>query len=199
MKSIAIRFVLLFLFFSSISCKNNTTPDSEVSAIEGVTAESDKEAKKVITEEEKFALKSVMSKIMVSNELSSFSSALVTAGLTDMLLKENGPYTIFAPSNQAFENLSEAERKELYNKANLSKLKEILQNHMVEGNLTSALLKEKDNAPHNGMAGSQLVVFYKNGEPWVKDEKGNEAKITQQDILGNNGVVHVIDQVLNMD
>lgn len=199
MKSMTIRFAILLLAFSAYSCKDSTSSNSETLTVETEAENKDREAKKVVTEDEKKVLQSVMTKIMIQPELSSFSSALVTAGLTEMLSMENGPYTIFAPSNLAFENLSEEKRKELYNQANLEQMKKIFQNHLVKGNLTASILRESKGAALPGHGGSDLVILTKGDELWVKDKNGKEAKIIQSDLSGNNGVIHVIDQLLNID
>jgi uncharacterized surface protein with fasciclin (FAS1) repeats len=199
MKSITIGLAILLFTFATYSCKNNTSSESEITTVVDGSANVNQRAKKELTEDEKLVLKSVMSKIMINRELSSFSSALVTGGLTQMLSTDKGPYTVFAPSNQAFENLTEANKKVLYNKANLALFKKLLENHIVEGNLTSSLLNEKESTAITGSGGTQLVVFRKGDELWVKDQNGKEAKIVQQDLLGNNGVIHIIDQVLNLN
>lgn len=199
MKSITIGFAILLISFSTYSCKNDTSSESEISVIEDASSDKKQEAKKELTENEKIVLKSVMSKIMMQKELGAFSSALVTGGLTDMLSTEKGPFTVFAPSNEAFENLTEANKKVISNRANLMQLKKILENHIVQGNLSSTDLNEKESKTLSGSGGTQLVVFHKGEELWVKDENGKEAKIVQSDLSGNNGVVHIIDQVLNVN
>ncbi len=197
MKSISIYLTVLLLTFSFFSCKNDSTANSEVTSVEEGVPVIEKGVKKELTEADKKVIKSVMSKIMVTGELSTFSSALVTGGLTDRLAKEDGPYTVFAPSNEAFENLSETKRKELFNQANLAQLIQTLENHMAAGNLSSTLLGEKSTTNIAMLGGSQLVVFQKGVELWVKDKQGKEAKIVSSDLSGNNGVIHIIDQVLN--
>lgn len=199
MKSITIGFAILLITCSAYSCKNDTASESESKVVEEATLDKEQAAKKELIENDKKVLKSVMSKIMMQKELGTFSSALVTGGLTDMLSIETGPFTLFAPSNEAFENLSEANKKVIYNKANLMQLQKILENHIVQGNLNTTVLNEKESNTWSGSGGAQLVVFHKGDALWVKDENGKEAKIVQSDLVGNNGVVHIIDQVLNVN
>lgn len=198
MKSITKNVLLLILVVLSFSCKNDTASDGPAVAADNSEVVKSEE-KKVITEEEKKVIKSVMSKIMILPSLKSFSRVLVTGGFTDMLGIEEGPYTIFAPSNEAFESLTEVQSKRLLNPSNLAQLKKIIEDHMVLGNYLSADLIKNETSEITALGGSQLVVFLKGNDLWVKDADGKEAKIIQTDVMGNNGVVHVLDQLLHFN
>lgn len=111
--------------------------------------------------------------------------AIEATGLTDTL-KSEGPYTVFAPMDGAFDQIKEDSLEELLQ--NEAKLKKILTYHVVFGDVRSKDLLELDEA--KTMEGSILNVDTSNGY------KVNQAKVVQPDILTDNGVIHVIDSVL---
>jgi uncharacterized surface protein with fasciclin (FAS1) repeats len=111
--------------------------------------------------------------------------AIESAGLTDTLNAE-GPFTILAPSDQAFAQLPEGELDSL--KQNVSKLKQVLFYHVLFGDVRAEDLAQIHEAPT--VEGSIVVVEQSDGI------KVNDARVTQTDILVDNGVIHVIDTVL---
>lgn len=126
----------------------------------------------------------VITKIIVENvvesaaqdpNLQEFVIALQETGL-DTILQGPGPYTIFAPNNEAF--------KELGNESNKEKLKEILLYHIVPGRLSISDLKTDTLPTANG---KQLTV---------KGTTVNGAQILKDNIEASNGVVYIIDKVL---
>ncbi|NNM22258.1 MAG: fasciclin domain-containing protein [Flavobacteriaceae bacterium] len=153
-------------------------------------------------EENKKKLNSLMSRMMVTPELSKMSSAMVTAQMSDMLMTSKGPITLFAPSNAAFEAISEENGKILTDPGLRNALTALLKNHMVEQDLSSAdLLQEvKHSGPKTltTMGGSSLTVYLEDIDLFVKDVNGNSAKIGKSDIIASNGKVHVLDAVLTL-
>ena len=118
-------------------------------------------------------------------ELSTFSSLVAKTGLNETL-KAGGPYTVFAPSNQAFKALPAKAMDELAQ--NPEKLKALLAYHVVAAKLVAAEVK---NSQVKSLQGAPLAVS-KAGD-FVTVET---AAVTQADILATNGVVHVVDTVL---
>jgi uncharacterized surface protein with fasciclin (FAS1) repeats len=116
--------------------------------------------------------------------------ALQFAELTDTL-KSPGPFTVLAPTDEAFAQLPEGTLESL--KQDLSKLKQVLFYHVLYGDVRSDDLAEIDEAPT--LEGSVIAVEHSstgnNGGVTV-----NGANVTQTDILTDNGVIHVIDAVL---
>ena len=105
-----------------------------------------------------------------------------------------GPFTVFAPTNAAFDKLPKGTVENLLKpemKANLAK---ILTYHVVAGALMAADLK--DGQKLKTVQGQELSVWMKDGKWMVKDAKGNTANITIADVVSSNGVTYVIDGVL---
>jgi uncharacterized surface protein with fasciclin (FAS1) repeats len=114
--------------------------------------------------------------------------ALKAGDLVDTL-KGKGPFTVFAPTNAAFETLPENTLQDLMKPANKARLQNILKNHVVEGRRMS-----KDVAKQSAlssMGGRSLSIQSANDQVQIGD-----ATIRRADIEAENGVVHVVDQVL---
>jgi uncharacterized surface protein with fasciclin (FAS1) repeats len=112
-------------------------------------------------------------------------TAVEAAGLVDVL-KNPGPLTVFAPNDEAFAKIPAATLASLMD--NTTKLKRILMYHFVSGDVRSDDLIQIDEAPT--MEGSVLAIDSSDGV------KVNDANVLKQDILTDNGVIHVIDTVL---
>lgn len=118
------------------------------------------------------------------------------------LLQKSGPFTIFAPSDAAFEKFSNNKIAELINSEDKRALKSLLSYHIVAGQLTaSRMLRAIGNG--NGMAsfttvqGKKLTAHLDGYEIVLTDPVGNTARITTADLnLENEGVVHEIDSVI---
>jgi len=104
-------------------------------------------------------------------------------------LSVEGPFTIFAPTDAAFDQLPEGTIDELLQPENLPDLQRILQHHIVEGSLTAEDVLEAGTL--DTLAGTTLEVSMENDEPRV-----NGAGIATVDLTASNGVIHVIDTVL---
>ncbi|KRC16645.1 fasciclin domain-containing protein [Acidovorax sp. Root219] len=117
--------------------------------------------------------------------LSTFSKLAVQAGLTDTL-KAAGPYTVFAPSDDAFKTVPAKTLAEL--QANPAQLKAVLSHHIVAGRVTAAEAKAGNAKTLNG----SNVALARAGAFVTVDE----AMVTQADVIATNGVVHVVDTVL---
>lgn len=146
---------------------------------------------------------SVMTRIMMTEELQKLASAIISGQLNDKLANDDGPFTVFGPSSDAFGALTEAQRNTLQNNKNVSFLKTTLQGHIIEGNHTSAdmvqQLRDVDTLQYTSL-NAQVLKIYKSGtELFVMDSKGNKAQIGKSDLQGNNGSVHVIDAFLGLD
>jgi uncharacterized surface protein with fasciclin (FAS1) repeats len=126
--------------------------------------------------------------VATATEAGSFQTLLTavkTAGLVDFL-QSPGPFTVLAPTDQAFANLPEGTLDQLMQDPH--KLKRILLYHVLSGDVRSDDLTQIDEAPTE--EGSVLAVEHDQGV------KVNDANVTQMDILTDNGVIHVIDAVL---
>ncbi len=115
------------------------------------------------------------------------TAALDAAGKTEML-QEKGPYTVFAPSDEAFAKLPKGTVEELLKPENKEKLGKILAYHVVEGKVMAADVKTMMAKTANG---AELDIKVDGDKVTV-----NDAKIVKADVPASNGVIHVIDTVL---
>ena len=132
--------------------------------------------------------------------LTTLVAAAKAAGLVETLAGE-GPFTVFAPTNEAFEALPAGTVETLLKPENKEQLKAILLYHVVPAKATSdAAMKmvEDDGGRHNvtTASGDTLTLAVQDGKLVVFDESGGAATVTQADVMQSNGVVHVIDKVL---
>jgi uncharacterized surface protein with fasciclin (FAS1) repeats len=125
--------------------------------------------------------------------LSTLVTAVKAANLVDTL-QESGPYTVFAPTNEAFEALPKGTLASLLKPENQVKLKSILTYHVVAGKVMSSDLK--DGQEITTVEGSKLTVSIEDGKVYLTDATGNKVMVQQADIDAKNGVVHTIDGVL---
>jgi uncharacterized surface protein with fasciclin (FAS1) repeats len=116
-------------------------------------------------------------------------------------LKSAGPFTVFAPTNAAFDKLPNGTVATLLKPENKGQLAKILTYHVVAGNLDAAAVIAAIKAG-NGKAvvttvsGGKLTASSDNNKVMLIDEAGNTAYVVAADLKGSNGVVHVIDSVV---
>jgi len=120
--------------------------------------------------------------------LSTLVAAVKAGGLVDVL-KGDGPFTVFAPTNEAFAKLPEGTVESLLKPENKDKLIKILTYHVVAGKVMSTDLSNGMEA--ETVQGQKIKIMLKDGAAMV-----NNATITTADIEASNGVVHVIDTVI---
>lgn len=135
-----------------------------------------------------------------SADHSTLVAAVQAAGLVETL-KGEGPFTIFAPVNSAFDKLPEGTVATLLQPENKATLAKILTYHVVAGRLDSAavvaaLQAGDGKASVTTVSGGTLNVLLEDGRVFLQDENGNKAAITAVDLSGSNGVIHVIDTVV---
>ncbi|MEG1452903.1 fasciclin domain-containing protein [Brevundimonas sp.] len=134
-------------------------------------------------------------------DFTTLTAAIQSAGLAQRL-SSPGPFTVFAPTNAAFDKIPAADRNALMQPAMKADLTKILTYHVVPGRLVAADLAAQA-AANNGTAtlttvqGGKLTLRDAGGGKWeITDAKGGKATITMADQARTNGVVHVIDTVL---
>lgn len=140
----------------------------------------------------------VPSKDIVDNAVGSADhttlvAAVKAAGLVETL-KSKGPFTVFAPTNEAFGKLPAGTVDNLIKPENKAALTNILTYHVVAGAFKSTDLK--DGQKVKTVQGEELTIGYKDGKWTVTDAKGAVANITIADVISSNGVTYVIDAVL---
>jgi uncharacterized surface protein with fasciclin (FAS1) repeats len=124
-------------------------------------------------------------------------SLVKLAGLVDTL-KSEGPFTVFAPDNDAFAKLPAATVTSLQQPENVATLKKILTYHVVPGTYTSAALKvmAEKGQTLTTVEGETLSLKLDSGNVWVVDANGGKSMVKTADVISSNGVTHVIDTVL---
>ncbi len=116
-------------------------------------------------------------------------------------LKSEGPFTVFAPTNDAFAKLPEGTVANLLKPENKAKLAKILTYHVVSGNLDAAAVldaikKGDGKVVLTTVSGGKLTASLEMGKVKLTDESGKSAFVTVADLKGTNGVIHVIDGVV---
>mgnify|MGYP001627907152 FL=1 len=132
--------------------------------------------------------------------LTTLVAAVKAAGLAETLMSE-GPFTVFAPTNNAFGMISEASLNKLMEEGNKKQLQQILTCHVVATEAFSndiVGMINDDGGMHvvPTVGGCQLEAYMEGGKVKLKDENGRIATVTTADVDQSNGVVHVIDRVL---
>lgn len=144
--------------------------------------------------------KNIVQNAIHSKDHTTLVAAVKAAGLVQTL-ESPGPFTVFAPTNEAFKKLPKGTVKTLLEPQNKDKLKSILLYHVVPGRLTTRDLMEKVRAGHGKAMlktaeGDDLTVEEKGGRLWIIDGKGDKARITIANVMQSNGVIQVINHVL---
>jgi uncharacterized surface protein with fasciclin (FAS1) repeats len=139
--------------------------------------------------------------IAIGNEdFSTLVTALKAADLVGAL-QGDGPFTVFAPTNEAFAKIDTETLSALLEVKNQKALANILTYHVISGKITAtdvvaALKKGKGMVELKALNGQVLTVMQKDEKIWLKDTKGNYSEIIATDIMGSNGVIHVISTVV---
>ena len=139
--------------------------------------------------------------IAVGNEdFSTLVTALKAADLVGALNSE-GPFTVFAPTNDAFAKIDSKTLNSLLEIENKKSLANILTYHVISGKIVAsdvvaALKKGNGLVELTALNGQVISVIEKDGKIWLKDSNENYSEITSTDIMGSNGVIHVIDSVV---
>ncbi len=147
-----------------------------------------------------YANRNIVQNAVHSKDHTTLVAAVKAAGLVDTL-SGPGPFTVFAPTNAAFDRLPAGTVETLVKPENKDMLTGILTYHVVPGRITASQIASLA-ARHNGTATLKTVQgeslrFRKSGSGWsVIDSKGGMARITIANVMQSNGVIHVIDHVL---
>ncbi|MDA8948877.1 fasciclin domain-containing protein [Flavobacteriaceae bacterium] len=139
--------------------------------------------------------------VAVGNEnFSTLVTALKAADLVGALQSE-GPFTVFAPTNDAFAKIDSKTLSSLLEPANKETLSNILTYHVVAGQLNAAdvvkaLSEGGGKVVVKALNEQSITVVQKDGKIWLMDNNGNYSEIVATDVMGSNGVIHVIDTVV---
>ncbi len=147
-----------------------------------------------------YPAKNIVENAVNSKDHTTLVAALGAAGLVETL-KSAGPFTVFAPTNAAFDKLPKGTVATLLKPENKALLTKILTYHVVAGNFSAAdivakIKAGKGTAELTTVSGGKLWAMMAGKDVVLKDENGATAKVTIADVVQKNGVIHVIDGVV---
>jgi len=159
-----------------------------------------KEDTKMVGGAEMYPSKNIVENAVNSNDHTTLVAAVKAAELVDVLQSE-GPFTVFAPTNAAFDKLPMGTVDTLLKPENKEQLQTVLKYHVVAGKwnakeILNLIEKGDGKAVINTVSGGTLTAWKKGKDVYVTDENGNSAKVTIADVNQSNGVIHVVDSVL---
>ncbi|WP_405604293.1 fasciclin domain-containing protein [Polaribacter sp. Asnod1-A03] len=158
------------------------------------------EKTKMVGGAEMYPSKNIVENAVNSKDHTTLVAAVKAAELVDVLTSK-GPFTVFAPTNEAFNMLPKGTVETLLKPENKTKLQTILKYHVVAGKWNSKdvlklIKKGKGKAALKTVSGGTITAWEKDGSVYISDENGGKAKVTIADVNQSNGVIHVIDAVL---
>jgi uncharacterized surface protein with fasciclin (FAS1) repeats len=174
--------------FAMTSCKSSKTEEA-------------KENTAVVTENVEVMQAPNIVGVAAGNEnFSTLVVAVKAAGLVETLSSE-GPFTVFAPTNDAFSKLPEGTVESLLEPVNLETLTSILTYHVVAGKFDAAAVVAAIKANEGAfevttVQGGKLVASLDGANVMLKDENGNMSKVVIADVAASNGIIHAIESVV---
>lgn len=147
-----------------------------------------------------YPTKNIIQNAVKSHDHTTLVAAVKAAGLVGTL-EGPGPFTVFAPTNQAFDKLPQSAVANLMKPENVDQLKKILTYHVIAGRISTGDLKKMihkggGKAVLKTVEGGTLTATMKDGKCMLTDGKGNMAAITIPNVYQSNGVIQVINTVL---
>jgi len=144
--------------------------------------------------------KNIVENAVNSKDHTTLVAAVKAAGLVETL-QSKGPFTVFAPTNAAFDKLPKGTVESLLKPENLKTLQTILTYHVVAGKLSAKdimnlIKKGNGKATLKTVSGGTLTAWMKGKDIYLTDENGTSSKITISDVNQSNGVIHVVDTVV---
>ena len=147
-----------------------------------------------------FPSKNIVENAVNSKDHTTLVAAVKAADLVETL-QSKGPFTVFAPTNAAFDKLPKGTIETLLKPENKKLLQTILTYHVVSGKLNAydiaKLIKEGNGkAVLKTVSGGALTAWMKGKDLYITDENGSASKVTIADVNQSNGVIHVVDTVV---
>lgn len=144
--------------------------------------------------------KNIVENAVNSKDHTTLVAAVKAADLVDVLASD-GPFTVFAPTNAAFEKLPKGTVETLLQPENKPQLQTILKYHVAAGKwsavaIVAAIKKGNGKYSFQTVSGGTLTAWMKGKDVYITDENGNSSKVTIADVNQKNGVIHVVDTVL---
>ena len=155
---------------------------------------------KMVGGAEMYPTKDIVDNAVNSKDHTTLVAAVQAAGLVETL-KSAGPFTLFAPTNAAFDKLPEGTVGELVKPESKETLTKILTYHVVSGlmgstEIAKAIKKGNGKAEFTTVSGGKLTASMSGKNLILTDEKGGISTVTIADVFQKNGVIHVVDTVL---
>ena len=169
-------------------------------AASAISTTSFAQSTKMVGGAEMYPTKDIVDNAVNSKDHTTLVAAVKAAGLVETL-KSDGPFTVFAPTNAAFDKLPAGTVGTLVKPENKATLTKVLTYHVVAGKLTStdivaAIKAGGGSATLTTVAGEKLSARLSGNSVVITDGKGGQSAVTTVDVMQSNGVVHVIDSVL---
>jgi len=185
--------------FSFSSCQdNNKRSENDLRMNDSIRMA---EENRLEQERMDFENNSVFAMVQEDTVLSTFSGNLQKNQLSRTFLEEEGPYTIFAPSNEAYQALSQEERDALSNAQNMQENSARLHYLIIDEELTEENLRQEIETAGGtyvltSMQGEEISVSLEGENVVLTDAAGNKATVVESNRDASNGVIHVIDGIL---
>lgn len=147
-----------------------------------------------------YPTKNIIENAVNSKDHTTLVAAVKAAGLVETL-QSAGPFTVFAPTNEAFNKLPKGTVETLLKPENLKTLQTILTYHVIAGKMNAsdigkAIKTGNGKAMLKTVSGGTLTAWMEGKDLYISDENGSKSKITISDVNQSNGVIHIIDAVL---
>jgi uncharacterized surface protein with fasciclin (FAS1) repeats len=154
----------------------------------------------VVGGQEMYPTKDIIDNAVNSADHTTLVAAVKAAGLVDTL-KGAGPFTVFAPTNEAFAKLPAGTVDNLLKPENKDALTKVLTYHVVAGRLSASDLRKQIREGHGqatlkSVSGGSLTAMMEGKNIVLKDEKGGTSTVTIPNVFQSNGVIHVVDSVV---
>lgn len=189
--------VISLALFTAACAEDDTTTDGTTADETTVTETT--EATETVTTDEDAAAEGASDDIVDTaagaGSFTTLTAAIQAAGLEDTL-RGDGPFTVFAPTDEAFEALPDGALDELLAEPE-GDLSQILQYHVVAGEVFAADVLEMDGATVDTVQGGTFTIEIDGDQVILVDTAGNRVTVTDTDIEASNGVIHVVDTVLS--
>ncbi|TVZ51167.1 fasciclin domain-containing protein [Dokdonia sp. Hel_I_53] len=165
-----------------------------------VAIETETIAQAEIVEEEPVQSNTIVDVAVGNENFSTLVTAVKAAGLAQTL-GSTGPFTVFAPTNDAFDKLPEGTVATLIAPENKAKLTDILTYHVVSGkymasDVVAGIKKNNGKFTTNTVMGEPITLMMDGANVVIKDAKGGKSVIIMKDVSASNGVIHAIDSVI---
>jgi uncharacterized surface protein with fasciclin (FAS1) repeats len=203
------RLVPMLLAGAMLAACNSGDPTNDMTNIDNAMMANDSmamtndmamSANPMVGGAEMFPTKNIVENAMNSADHTTLVAAVKAAGLVDTL-SGAGPFTVFAPTNAAFEKLPAGTVDTLLKPENKKMLTDVLTYHVVAGKMSAADLAKAieaggGSAKLTTVEGGTLTATMSGNTITLTDEKGGKSTVTQGDVMQSNGVIHVVDTIL---